>query len=123
MDETLPMLEEHPFVPRYNWMSALTEIDVELNDKDSYELNSLGMKYNSYVWDGKPTHNPQWGNFETSKFSNRSFAYLYLFLINLFPFKYKCIDLLSKELVFMKFFENKEHLFFQSELLARQCSI
>ena len=69
MTDTLPMLEEHPFVPRYNWMSALTENDVEMNERDTYQLNDLGRQYNQYHWDEVPRHNPQWTQSRTSKWS------------------------------------------------------
>ena len=69
MNATLPMLEEHPWVVRYNWMSALAEYEgAELNDKYDtpvagvgYQLKLLGNMYNDYVWDGKAKENPQWG--------------------------------------------------------------
>ena len=60
MTETLPMLEEHPFVARYAWMSALTDTDVMLNNKTTFELNELGELYNQYVWDKSSYHNQQW---------------------------------------------------------------
>ena len=85
MTDTLPMLEEHPFVPRYNWMSALTENDVEMNEKDTYALNGLGMQYNTYVWNGIPIHNPQWGNFNPTSKSCVLFLYTYAMSVYTFP--------------------------------------
>ena len=72
MAEVLPMLEEHPFVSRYAWMSALTDADVMLNNRTTFELNELGQQYNSFKWNGTRIHNPQWGpkkEFTFSKFS------------------------------------------------------
>merc|ERR1719220_518521 len=61
MSEALPMLETHPWVPRYNWMSALVELpEANLNRGDDYALTELGHQYNNYQWDGEVGDNPQW---------------------------------------------------------------
>ena len=73
MTETLPMLEEHPFVARYAWMSALTDTDVMLNNKTTFELNELGELYNQYVWDKSSYHNQQW-TFRQPAPSGKTFA-------------------------------------------------
>ena len=64
MEDSLPMLDSHPFVVRYNWFSALSEIDVSLNEGPNAEtpfvLNVLGQYYNENRWDGLANQNPQW---------------------------------------------------------------
>ena len=64
MKETLPMLEEMPWVVRYNWMAALTETQFgALNSNVApFPLTELGETYNQFVWDRVNTHNPQWGD-------------------------------------------------------------
>ena len=64
----VPILEEHPWVVRYNWFAALASqtVDAGLNYWDDaatpYELTpDMGVYYNTYRWDGTPSQNPQWG--------------------------------------------------------------
>ena len=64
------MLEEMPWVVRYNWMASLTETQFgALNSNVApYPLNELGETYNNFVWNRTNTHNPQWGDNAGGKF-------------------------------------------------------
>ena len=63
MEATLPMLEAHPWVSRYNWFGSFSEgsFGPELVDKttDPYKLTPLGDYYNTYHWDGS-FYNMSW---------------------------------------------------------------
>ena len=92
MTETLPMLEEHPFVARYAWMSALTDTDVMLNNKTTFELNELGELYNQYVWDKSSYHNQQWAFIQTPAFG-KTMPFLSLKAEFLYLFKISCDEI------------------------------
>ena len=60
MKEALPVVESHPWVQRYSWMSALAN-EGQMNNATDYSLNELGQFYNSYDrYEASGSQNPQW---------------------------------------------------------------
>ena len=60
MAEALPVVESHPWIERYSWMSALAN-EGAMNNATDYSLNELGQFYNNYnPNDAIASQNPQW---------------------------------------------------------------